>query len=306
MQTTKQIILGSITFVLQTGAWWFLSRALTHQASTQTWVWLGVLSALAISFMTFFFLTNKIRWFSEGVILASFIIYIILLPKDPFVIIGGLLFTGLSFWYEIRLQHEGKGRVDFSVTRVVGASVSLMIYALLLLLGFNIYYNVATDLESNPDRLYERLGHQAAKSVPYFTEWLPEGTNLSTPFADYLNQRAASSPYFDEANRTEREILINEARNAFAQQFQISPQDNQSLADIMAEVAVSRVRQATSPYERYLPLIFTVIIVGLLFTFAFLIRWTVILISWLVFQLLYMTGFFKFEKVLVEVKKLVI
>lgn len=302
----KQTGLGFIALLLQIGVWWYIHRAFSHQASTLEWVWLGVLSALTISVTTFFFLTNKIRWYSEAIIVTSFLAYILLSTKNIYVITGGLLFLAFSFWYEMRLHSEAEGRLDFSVTRVVGGSVSVMIYGLLLLLGFNIYYNTAQSFHKNPDQLYNRLGQQAAKSVPYFSRLLPEGTNLNEPFGEYLSQQAQNNPDYHQASPFQQEVITGQVRDSFAQTFKVTPDDNQTLSDIIAQVAVNKVRQATGPYERYLPIIFTVIIVGLLYTFAFIIRWIIILVSWVVFEVLVLTGFFKLEKVLVEVRKLTI
>ena len=292
---------------LQTLLWWFLHRVFTYQASTQTWISLVILAALAISVATFFFLTDKMRWFSELVIALSAIAYFLLSEKNQFVWIGGIMFVALTFWYELRLHAEAKNRLDFSVSRVVSSSVSIMVYALLLLIGFNIYYNVQTKFQNNPDEFYNRLGQQAARSVPYFTNKLPEGTNLNEPFSQYLEDQAKKTdPNYSKAGSFQQAALLEQAKSAFYQEFQVTAADNQSLADIISEVAVSKVRQAAQPFEKYLPLIFTIVIVGLMYTFAFVLRWVIIVISWLLFQMLLLSGFFKFETVVVEVKKLVI
>jgi hypothetical protein len=45
-------------------------------------------------------------------------------------------------------------------------------------------------------------------------------------------------------------------------------------------------------------------IIGLLWTFSFLIRWIILFISWILFQVLRAVGFFRIAKVQVEVEKL--
>jgi glucan phosphoethanolaminetransferase (alkaline phosphatase superfamily) len=306
MEKIKSIILGVITLALQIWLWWFLDRVFNYQQSTFTWIWLALLASFMVSVTTFFFLTDKMRWLSEIIIASSALSYFIISDKNHFIWMGGILFVALTFWFHLRLHAEAKSRLDFSVTRVVSGSVSLLVLALLLLIGFNIYYNVQNKFQNNPDEFYNQLGKQAARSVPYFTKNLPDEVNLNEPFADYLNKQAETDPRFQEAGQFEREVILNEIRTNFQRQFQVSANDNQTLAEIMAAVAINRVREATAPFEMYLPLIFTIIIVGLLLSFAFLLKWLIILISWGVFHILRLTGFFKLETVVVEVKKLVI
>jgi len=47
-------------------------------------------------------------------------------------------------------------------------------------------------------------------------------------------------------------------------------------------------------------------VTALLWTFAFLVRWLAMLVGWLIFRLLLLVGFFKIEKVQVEVEKLIV
>ncbi len=306
MPKIKSVVLGVVTLALQAGLWWYMHQSFSYQASSMTWVWVSLLAACMISVSTFFFLTDKMRWYSELIIALSALSYFLISTKNEFVWIGGILFVAFTFWYELRLHGEAQNRLDFSVSRVVSSSVSLMVYGLLLLIGFNIYYNVQTKFQQNPDEFYNRLGQQAAKSVPYFTSRLPAGTNLNEPFSQYLQDQAKQDPSYNKLGSFGQAALYEQAKAGFQQEFQIQAQDNQSLADIISEVAVSRIKQAAQPFDKYLPLIFTVIILSLLYAFAFLLRWAIIIISWILFQILLLTGFFKFEKVVVEVKKLVI
>jgi hypothetical protein len=188
---------------------------------------------------------------------------------------------------------------------VISSSVTVLLYGIMLLMGFNIYYNVSTDFKTNPDKYYERLGQQAAKTIPYFTKALiPDGVSLNDSFEALINKEAQNRPEYKYSSEFERQILVNEARKAFQNQFQITASNDDTLADIVAQVTINKIRQAMEPYQNYLPVIFAILITSLLYTFAFLIRWLVIIFSWILFRILIMTSFFRLEKVQVEVEKL--
>jgi hypothetical protein len=297
--------LGVAGFLFQSLTWFFLHQALIVTPSVTNWVFVSLSAAAAISVMAFFLLTNKSRWLADIVIVLSAMVYVAISPKNIFIWIGGLIFVLFALWYEERLRREAKSRIDFSVTRVIGGSVSILIYGILLLLAFNIYYNVSADFRTNPDKFYNTLGQQAARSVvPYAAHILPSGVNLNEPVADYFADQAKTDPDFNQAGSFGQEILVSQAKRAFESQFQITVSDNQTLGDVMAQVAVNKIRQATGPFENYLPFVFTLLVLGLLYTFAFVIRWIVLLISWLLFRILLAFGFFHLEKVQVEVEKL--
>ena len=72
----------------------------------------------------------------------------------------------------------------------------------------------------------------------------------------------------------------------------------------MTQYAIDRVRQAASGFQPLFPLIFTLIILGLLRTFAFVFRWITLGLTWLIFKLLLRLKFFRLTKVPIEVEKL--
>ncbi|HEX5429886.1 MAG TPA: hypothetical protein VFX17_02275 [Patescibacteria group bacterium] len=306
-KTWKLVLLFLASLILQVLSWYMLRQTLFAGSQTLDWVLLAVVAAAGISLTAFFSLTNKSRLLAYLLIVCSAAGYFWLLPHDLYVWIGGAVFALFSIWYEYRLMHESASRVDFSITRVIGASSSILIYAILILVGFNIYYKSSADFRANPDDFYSRIGQQAAKSVPYLTDILPGNVDLNQPAGDYFaSTAAANNPEFKNASSFEREVLIDEAKNEFENEFQVSASNNQSMADVISEVITGKVRDALAPYQAYLPIVFTVIIVGILYTFAFLLRWTILLISWILFGVLRAAGFFRLEKVQVEVEKLVI
>ncbi len=85
---------------------------------------------------------------------------------------------------------------------------------------------------------------------------------------------------------------------------QLTDEQEQQISDMLARDAVNKINQSATQYEQFFPLILAVIVVGLLSTFSFLLRWATIFISWVIFRVLVLIGFFKLEKTMVEVQKL--
>lgn len=297
----KLASLGILSFVTQSIIWIWLKHAFTNHASPSEWIWLSVFVAFSIVLTSFFFLVSHNRLISGALIVASLIVYILVSPIDVWVITGGILFALLSWMYEYRLQKEYEGRSDFRLTRVISSTVSIIIYGLLILFGLNIYHSVAISFRNNPDQFYNQLGEKAAHTVPYFSKTLPADINVDQPLDQYL---AAEAP--QQAPQVEKQKYIANAKKAFEDEFKITAKGNETVSDLIAQVAVSRVKQTTEPYQKYLPLIFTIIIVGLMYTFMFLIRWVILILAWISFRVLLAIGFFKLTKVQIEVEKLTI
>ena len=295
----KVWVMAGVAVGLQGLTWFNLRHTLTAQSTAGTYTWLGILAALSIVFMSFFYLINNSKILLTTAVLLSLILYIVLLPPSLYLSIGGILFALASVWYAIRLRQEEDNRLDFSVTRVIAGAISVILYGLIVLVAFNIYYNVSTDFQNNPDKFYNEIGKHAASSIPYITKAIPAGTDLNQPLDQYLSSQAPATP-----SPSEKQSYIDQARQAFADNFQIEASGRETIADILAQIAVNKVKAATAPYQKYLPLVFAVIIAGILYTFIFLIRWVVLLLAFVFYRLLRITGFFKLKKVQVEVEKL--
>jgi hypothetical protein len=305
--TWKIWVLAFGSFLFQSLTWIALHRALIVHPSVGTWIWTAVIAAIAITVTTFFLLVQRSRILANVLFLLSAAIYVLVSPLNIYVWIGGAIFCVFAIWYENRVWREARSRVDFALTPVISSSVSILLYGILLLLGFNIYYNVATDFRANPDKYYDRVAQQAVKSVPYFSKVLIGGVSLNDSFETLVTKQAQSDPEYAHANEFEKELIITQARQAFQDQFNITVNSNdQTIAEIMAEVAVNKIKEIVEPYQNYFPIVFAILITGLLATFAFLIRWLIIIISWLMFRVLVAAGFFRLEKIQVEVEKLTI
>lgn len=292
---TKVYILFAASFLIQAATWILMQKALTIPVNPVYWIYAGIAAAFAVSITTLFLLVKKSRGLGFLLILLSAGVYVAVSPRNVYVWLGGVVFALFALWYESKIAREANSRLDFSLTSVVNATTSILIYGILLLLGFNIYYTVSADFRNNPDKYYDRLGVQAARTIPYLSRAIPDSANLNQPLSEYFEHQAA-----------EKQILTDQAREEFEREFEISASGDQTLSQIMAQVAVNKIRQAAQPFQAYLPLIFAILVVGLLYTFAFLIRWAILLISWVLFRALLAGGFFKLEKVKVEVEKLTI
>ncbi|MEJ0021563.1 MAG: hypothetical protein WDN47_03180 [Candidatus Doudnabacteria bacterium] len=295
MKNTKIIILALISIAFWVLDWVLLNQAIYHGKPPIFWVWFVLTTLFGISFLTFFLLTNRnhmIRVIVPILIVAG---YVVLMPKDVIVILGGAIFLLLMFFYEWRIRSEEKNSVDFSMRRVISNSVSVMIYAILLLIGCNVYYNTQADFKANPDAYYERLGQAAAKTVPYFTKDLPTGVDFNQTLDQFLSSQA----------QTTNPSIIKQYRDNFFNQFQIKAvSGNQTLADVFAQIATDKIKQATANYQNYFPFVFAIIVTGLLLTFAFLLNWATQIVCWLLYKILLALKFFKLTKVEIEVEKL--
>ncbi|MEO8065452.1 MAG: hypothetical protein ABI643_01180 [Candidatus Doudnabacteria bacterium] len=297
MKNIKVDVLGLVSVVLWTADWFLLRQGIIDGKSPIFWLWAVLASITAISFLTFFYLTNKSRRTALVVEILTIAGYVLVMPKDPAVILGGGLFLILMFLFEWRIRSEEKNSVDFSMRRVISNSVSVMIYAILLLIGCIVYYNTQADFLANPDAYYQRLGQAAAKTVPYFTKDLPAGVDFNQTLDQFLSNQA----------KTTNPSVIRQYRADFFKQFQIKAvSGNQSLADVFAQIATDKLRQASLNYEGYFPFVFAIIVTGLLLTFAFLLNWTTQLICWVLFRILLAVKFFKLAKIQVEVERLTV
>ena len=265
MKIAKILTLG----FLAVGAWianWILLKQTIYQGESLIFMgWPSLATILGITFLTFFLLTNKNRIVSLILDLLILAGYIIVMPKSLYVILGGVIFFGFLILFEQRLASEEKSRLDFSIRRVMMGSISLTIYALLLLIGLNVYYNTQTDFTNNPDAYYVKLElaarRVADRTVPYYTK------------------------AFDQQ--------LNEAQK-------------QQMSDLVAKEAVDKIKESAGSYQQYLPFILAIIVIGLLSSFAFLLRWATVIVSWGIFRILVAVKFFKLEKEMVEVQKLTI
>lgn len=295
MKNIKVLSLALISAVSWIADWFLLQQAIYAGKPPYYWIWPTILTIFAISILMFFYLINRNRWISLAVQVIIVTAYVLLMPKDAYVILGGGIFFMLMFLFEQRLRSEEKNAMHFSIRRITANTISVMIYALLLLLGFNIYYNTQADFQANPDLYYQRLGQSAARSVPFFTRELPAGVDFNQTVDEFLSSQAHSS----------NPSIIQHYRDQFFGQFQIkATPGSETLGDVFGQVAADKIKQASANYQGYFPFIFAIVVIGLLWSFAFLLRWAIQLVNWALFKILMTFRFFKLTKVTIEVHKL--
>jgi len=86
----------------------------------------------------------------------------------------------------------------------------------------------------------------------------------------------------------------------------LSAEQKRQLTAEVTIKAVDQIKKSASAYQKYFPFLFALIVTVTLGTFAFILRWVTLIISWALFSILAATGFFKLETELVEVKKLIV
>lgn len=298
----KVIGLLVVNILLAFVTWWQMVEGFGDKPLA-FWIWpiLGMLFWV-VSF-TFLSLVS-VRIYSYIAAVSAFVIYLIFFPKDAYVIAGGLSFVLLAIWFADRLLQEEKSRIDFSLRRILSSSLVIIVYAFLLLIGFNIYYNTAKSFKENPQEIYDRLGDAAVKTLGN-SKYFSDNTNPNQTLDEYISRRVEkdnpNTPGLKPPN-----YLINQYKQELLARLGISAEGQETLGEIVARFSVEQMKDLGKRYERFFPLIFTLIILALLRTFAFVFHWLIIFVGWLIFKLLVAVRFFKLDKQMVEVEKLTV
>lgn len=301
----KILFLGIMSSLFLIIDWWLIKTALYSDKSLTFWSLPTIATCLAIVFLTFFFLSNHNKLYSALLILVSLLPYVYLFPKNLYVLIGALLFLVLVIIFEQRIRSEERGRHDFSIRRVSSSSLSVVVYAFLLLLGLNIYYNTSADFKSDPESFYDSLGRSAAKSAKYISGENRSGIDFNQSMNQFLETQAKEDNLgFESLPPIQQREIVEQSRQEFYRQFDLKASPEQPLSEIIAQVAVDRAKQSVSRFESLFPLIFTLIILALLRTFSFVFRWITVAVTWVLFKAFVGAKFFRLTRVPVEVQKL--
>jgi hypothetical protein len=300
----KILTLGFLSATSLIAAFALIERAIYSDQPLVFWAWPAGLIVVGIVFLTLFAITNSNRLFLGLFAAIPMIAYVYLFPKNLFALIGGAGFLLFMIWFEQRIRSEEKSRQDFSIYRITSGSVGLMIYAFLLLLGLNIYNHTSEEFKSNPNRFYNQLGQSVVRSSQFLSgEHI--GIDFNQSLDEYLQtQVEEASPDFEQLPESQKQQMLAQARDSFFERFDINISPDRPLVEILAQVAVERIQTTAQNFQPLFPLIFTLIILALLRTFAFVFRWLAVALTWLVYRLLLLVKFFRTSKVLVEVEKL--
>jgi hypothetical protein len=284
--------------------WHLLAWGVVHGEGLIFWFWPTITAAIATSFLAFLSVVN----FNKTILLATsaaiFIWYMLVMPRDWFVLGGGALFFLLILMFENRIRHDETSRADFSMSRVMRGSIGIMVYALLVILGFNIYFKIHNEFSQNPQQVYSQVGHYAARGL----EYVPSGLGDFDPdqrFDEFVVKQAErQEPAFEQAPQSVQEQAIEEVKKGLMDRFHIQVSGNPLLGEIVAGWAAEKVQNVAQRYQRFFPAIFALIAVALLRTLSFIFIWATELIAWGLYKLLVAVRFFKIERVQVEVDKL--
>lgn len=300
----KELCLGVLSAGLLVLDWWLFRTTLLGGVTAGFWIWPAVVTGLWIVFVSFFALVNPDKWAFFTFNAIGLVAYLFLMPRDIYIFIGGAVFFLLSLWFQVRIQDEEKNQLNFSIRRTLGNSQVLITYGILIMLGFLIYANVRDDFKRDPDAFYHQLAQSVVRSIPYLSGDSSK-YNLNQSVDEYFRRQAESQyPEFNSVSKDQQEIYLEQVRNSFSQQFGVQANGNQSLLTAMTEIITQRMREVLGRYERFFPLLFTLIVVAVFRTFAIVFNWAVLLVSWILYRILLSLRFFRLVKTHVEVEHL--
>ncbi|MGE5392622.1 MAG: hypothetical protein ACM3NH_02665 [Candidatus Saccharibacteria bacterium] len=302
----KQVILGAVSYLALVADWWLVSLALYGHRSLAFWLWATGAIIVSICVNSFFSLVRPNRVLLLAVHLAGLVTYLMIMPKDFYVMLGGAVFFIFSVIFSGWIAKEGENLLNFSVNRTVGTTQSLLIYGFLLLLGLNIYYNTSQDFKRNPDQFYSRFSDSVARGIPFFSQNISPETNLNESLDQYLltQTKDVQGGSIDRLPDRQKNSLLMQARQEFTKQFGINASGSETMSEVVSQIIAERTRGIFDRLGKYFPIIFTLIIVALLRTFMFVFSWLSLFFAWLMYRLLLVLRFFRLEKVAIEVQKL--
>jgi len=266
-----------------------------------------IIAAAWIVLHTFFIMaTYERKWFF--ILLAAGVIsYLIIFPPGAFVWLGIVIFTLLDWAYWGRIKSLEKNQLHFSLRQLFAGGLLVMTNALILLMGFNIYHNTSEDFKNNPGAFYQHLSQSLSAGVPKLSSSLPEKFDPNQTLDEYLTRQFESQdPGFSRAGSFEKSALIQQAGQEFLRQFNLKGSGSDTLAQIVVYSFMEKIQSNADGINRFFPLIFTLTVLALLRTFAFLFNWLTMIFGALLFHPLKYLKFFKISKVQVEVDKLTI
>lgn len=285
-------------------AWQLMAQGFAAGHGLSFWIYPSVLAAIGITFLILLVVVTPARYLTWGANVAILIWYLIALPKDWFIAAGGVVFFALMLLFELRVKDDEKSRADFSISRLVRSTIPVMVYALLLAIGFNVYARARIEFQENPSGFYNQVGHYATRGL----EYVPTGLGNFDPnqsFDEFVVEQAKrQNPEIESVPKPIQEQALDEVRRQLMERFNIQVDGNPLLGQIVAGAVSEKVEQSSSSYQKLFPVIFAVIVIALLRALSFVFIWLVQIIAWLIFRLLRIIGFFKIQKVQVEVNKL--
>ena len=302
----KAIGLSVITVALFALTWKFLDLGLSQSHSLVFWFWPSLIAAFAVSLLAFLSVVDANQYLFWIVNSAILICYILILPKEYSVYLGGLLFFMFAYLFEKHIRDDEHSRADFSINRIVRSSINFMVYGLLIVLGFNIYTQLQGNFLKNPDAVYNQMGHYAALGLNY----VPNGFgdfNPNQTFDDFVYKQAeAQQPDIAKIPKSSRDQQIEEFKKQIEEKFHLQISGNPLLSQVVAGAVASKIKDSAGSYSQFFPAIFAILIIIALRYTAFLFVWLTSILCWVMFWILLRLKFFRIEKVEVPVDKLTI
>ena len=284
--------------------WQFLAIGLSTSHSLFFWFWPTLAAAFGVSFLALLAIADQNKYLYWASNSAIFVLYILLLPKQLKIYLGGVIFILFVFLFEKYVRDDEYSRTGFSLNRIVWNSINFIIYGLLIVLGLNIYVQIKNKLQENPDAVYSQIGHYAARGLNY----VPSGIGDYNPdqtFDDFVIKQAQSQqPQIVSAPQSVQNQAIEDFKKQLENKFNLHISGNPLLGEVVAGAVAGKIKESAGSYSKFFPAIFALLIVIALSYAAFLFVGLTSIICWLLFKVLLATKFFRIEKVQVEVDKL--
>jgi len=295
----------SLATLLSFGLTWVLAaKGFSNGHGLAFWVYPSVVASFSLVFLTLLSIVNPNRYLLWGVNVAVLAWYLAVFPRDWFVAGAGVLFFALMFLFESRIREDEKSRADFSLYRILRYCLPVTVYGLLIIVGANVYTKTKVEFENNPQVFFNQIGFYAARGL----EHVPSGFGNFNPNQSFdefvIEQAKRENPEIVNAPPSIQKQGLEEVKRQLEERFSINVNGNPLLGQVVAGAVSAKIQDASEKYQQFFPLIFALIAVALLRTLAFVFVWLTYAISWLVFKILMLFGFFRIGKVQVEVSKL--
>lgn len=293
-----------ISIVLFTVSWMLIIDLVSGQSVLNLWFWPVILLSFFSTGAIFFTIVKKPIWMDFLFFIINAAIGILLFPKNLIIYGGVVVFLLICFGFRHRLRMEINNRLDFHIRPVTEGALQILIYSFLVLIATNVYLQTKQKIAQNPELVYDRISQSAISNFSLISETLgikfDGNQSMDDVLLQSLKQRDSDlgpSVLKDEINK-----VINLERGFNTKQAGV--QKNGTTTSALASYFAEALKTTIKPFEKYLPLLFTLAVIGILRLFGFVFQWFTIFIAWGLFHILLRFNFFKFSEETVIVKKL--
>jgi hypothetical protein len=282
----------------------FIVELINGQSALSLWFWPVISLSLFSAGAVFFTIIKKPIWLDFLFFVVCALIAVLLFPKNLIIFGGILLFLLICFGFQHRLRIEINHRLDFHIRPVTESALQIMIYGFLVLIATNVYLQTEQKITQNPELVYDRITQSAISNFSLISRSLgikfDGGQSMDDILLQSLQKRdndLGQSVLKDELNK-----VIDLERDFTSKQ--VGVQKDGTTTSVLASYFADAIKTTLKPFEKYLPLLFSLAVIGVLRLFGFVFQWLTIFLTWGLFHVLLKFNFFKYHEETVIVKKL--